>query len=248
MLGISNSLTSIHYPQTNWQTERFDRTIFQIIRCYVAYHQQDTYIHAFKYAYNMDIHRNTVHSPFNMVLIRSTPYFFIQGEAHRTHKNIQYRRKEFVKNTEEMLQKSTVQLKRSKARFKCDFDRHKKLLNKDIKCEDYFYIDPESGGGGMNLGGHSIGPFLVLDRNDRTFFIKWTNYSIVWVVLSYQGHQNQHIVHKKRLWNPPTSLCRPEGPARKNNVIPIMACYEHRRPSCAGYRSGQIPNRLVYTI
>lgn len=51
-MGIVNLSTRTYHPKTNGKMERFDMTIFQIMRCYVADRQcdWDTYLHALTYA------------------------------------------------------------------------------------------------------------------------------------------------------------------------------------------------------
>lgn len=45
MMGIGKAFTTTYHLQTNGQTERYNRTIWQMLLCYVAYHQNDWYVY-----------------------------------------------------------------------------------------------------------------------------------------------------------------------------------------------------------
>lgn len=44
--------------------------------------------------------------------------------------------------------------------------------NKDISLGDFVFIDPEDGKGKTQLGGHALGLFSLLGRNDRTLTLQ----------------------------------------------------------------------------
>lgn len=43
VMGIENAFTSTYHPQTNGQTERYNRSILAVLGCYVMDHQRDCY-------------------------------------------------------------------------------------------------------------------------------------------------------------------------------------------------------------
>lgn len=93
------------------------------------------------------------------------------GEQQRSRKVVFYQRVEFVKRIEEALDTGRKTFEKAQARLKRYFDLRTRQANQDIASGDFFYIDPESGGG-KKLRNHAIGPYLVLDRDQRTFMIQ----------------------------------------------------------------------------
>ena len=70
ILGVQNFFNTAHHPQTNGQTESFNRTTLSPLRHYVADNQQDwdQYINALTFAYNTQAHRSTNLPPYKLVL------------------------------------------------------------------------------------------------------------------------------------------------------------------------------------
>jgi transposase InsO family protein len=72
-LGIARVFTTAYHPQTNGQVERFNRTILNALRTYVAKSQADWdyYTSAITYRYNSRIHASLGFAPFEfMVLLK----------------------------------------------------------------------------------------------------------------------------------------------------------------------------------
>ncbi len=72
ILGIGKLFTTSYHPLTNGQAERFNRTILNSLRSYVAEHQRDwdAYSSLVTYGYNCQIHRSTGVAPLELVLSR----------------------------------------------------------------------------------------------------------------------------------------------------------------------------------
>jgi transposase InsO family protein len=71
-LGIAKVFTTAYSPQTNCQVERFNRTILNALRTYVANSQNDwdDYTAAITFGYNSRVHRILGYAPFELVLSR----------------------------------------------------------------------------------------------------------------------------------------------------------------------------------
>jgi len=69
LCGISQKFTSGYHPQTNGLTERFNRTIQQVLSKFVNPEQTnwDDLLQPSVFAYNTSIHSSTGFSPFEMV-------------------------------------------------------------------------------------------------------------------------------------------------------------------------------------
>ena len=70
ILGVKNKFTTTYHPQCNGQVERFNRTVLQALRHYVADHPKDwdLFTDALTYAYNTQVHNSTGCTPFELVL------------------------------------------------------------------------------------------------------------------------------------------------------------------------------------
>ena len=80
ILNVHNQFTTTYHPQTNGQTERFNRTIKAMIRSYLADHPRDwdLYTGALTFAYNCQPHSTTALAPFELVLSRPPPPLAIE--------------------------------------------------------------------------------------------------------------------------------------------------------------------------
>ncbi|CDF32406.1 unnamed protein product [Chondrus crispus] len=85
VLGVTNLFNSAYHPQTNGQTERYNRTIVAMLRNYVNEHQNDwdVYARALMYAYNCHLHRSIRTPPFDLVLTRPPPDFSLHHSVRR---------------------------------------------------------------------------------------------------------------------------------------------------------------------
>ena len=71
-LNIDKRTTSAYHPQTNGQTERFNRTMNSMLSQYVSKNQQDwdMWIPSVLFAYRTAVHSSTGLSPYAMVFGR----------------------------------------------------------------------------------------------------------------------------------------------------------------------------------
>jgi transposase InsO family protein len=71
-LSIAKVFTTAHSPQTDGQVERFNRTILNALRTYVAKNQNDwdDYFAAITFGYNSRVHVSLSYAPFELVLSR----------------------------------------------------------------------------------------------------------------------------------------------------------------------------------
>ncbi len=77
VVGSKLSTTTTYHPQTNGQTEQFNRTTLPAIRTYLADHPRDLdlYTGALTFAYNTQIHSATGQRPFDLILSRPPKHF-----------------------------------------------------------------------------------------------------------------------------------------------------------------------------
>ena len=81
LLGCRHVLTTAYHPQTNGQAEKFNRTLATRLRHYVSEHQRDwdDYVHLLTYAYNMQVHKSTGKTPFDIIFTRHPPGISVQA-------------------------------------------------------------------------------------------------------------------------------------------------------------------------
>ena len=124
ILGTRNVFTTAYHPQTNGQTERFNRTLKSALRRYVAEHQKDwdLYSSALTFGYNTQTHSSTGFAPFDLVLsrtpapvgIQNTPC--VQGVQPRELKD------RFLQHLRGMMHRASQTLQRSQERYKRNYD------------------------------------------------------------------------------------------------------------------------------
>ena len=70
MLYIKRLDTTIYHPETTGQAERYNRTLDNGLRHFVAEHQRNwhEFIEPLTYAYNSQVHRSLGVRPFELVL------------------------------------------------------------------------------------------------------------------------------------------------------------------------------------
>ncbi|CDF38169.1 unnamed protein product [Chondrus crispus] len=194
LLGVRHYLTTAYHPQTNGQTERFNRTLVQRLRHYVAEHQRDwdEYIQPLTFAYNTQVHRSTETTPFDLVLTRPPSGLALPGtvpqdavsntEDPRTP--VQYKRAT-LRKLRDALERTRVKLTAAQRRYKADFDK-KVRFRSVIQVGDLVYVDrpprpltsTERGDLPSNDGGPSVkllpkteGPFRVRSATETTVVV-----------------------------------------------------------------------------
>ncbi|CDF39905.1 unnamed protein product [Chondrus crispus] len=187
-------LTTAYHPQTNGQTERFNRTLVQRLRHYVAEHQRDwdEYIQPLTFAYNTQVHRSTETTPFDLVLTRPPSGLALPGtvpqdavsntEDPRTP--VQYKRAT-LRKLRDALERARVKLTAAQRRYQADFDK-KVRFRPVIEVGDLVYVDrpprpltsTERGDLPSNDGGPSVkllpkteGPFRVRSATETTVVV-----------------------------------------------------------------------------
>lgn len=75
VLGIDHLRTTAYHPETNGQSERYNRTLVTRLSHYVSEHQNDwdEYVQPLTYSYNNHVHRTTGFVPFSLALLYSPP-------------------------------------------------------------------------------------------------------------------------------------------------------------------------------
>ena len=141
---MHNSFTTTYHPQTNGQTERFNRTIKAMIRSYLADHpgDWDLYTGALTFAYNCQPHSSTALAPFELVLSRKPPPLALekQPSIHRTPLDTRDKWKNWLTKA---LSEARGTLERVQTRYKRNYDNRLRKQRERIQEGDYVYLRVE---------------------------------------------------------------------------------------------------------
>ena len=175
LLGIQKVFTTEYHPQANGQAERFNRTILAALRDYVSDTQRDwdEWLGPLTYAYNMQVHRSTGTTPFDLVLSRHPPPLLVEEDMleHVPHVSARERRarisrakQEFLARLRDLVAKASQNLARTQQRYKRNFDSRIRERLRDIKPGAYVYREIPDHPEGVNpkLARQVDGPYLVL--------------------------------------------------------------------------------------
>lgn len=147
-LRIRNLVTSAYHPQTNGQTERFNRTILAGLRHFIAEDQRDwdEFSGALTYAYNTTVHRSTGLAPVYLVLTRPPTSLLVKEatpvEFDRiTPQNTQQR---FLACLEKLMATAMPRLQQAQARYKADFDKSIREINQNLRPGAWVFLERET--------------------------------------------------------------------------------------------------------
>lgn len=173
LLGLRNDYTSAYHPQTNGQTERYNRTVLEMLRSYVNEHQSDwdRYASTLTYAYNNHVHRSTGTKPFDLVLSRPPPDFTRHHPTPRPRASNDVRR-DFVQRLDAAFSKADATLRAVQARYKRDFDKRVRPTRNPLVAGDFVFLDTTDGVTKMGkLRTPAEGPHRILSADTRTVLL-----------------------------------------------------------------------------
>ena len=145
LIGVKTVPTTAYHPETNGQTERYNRSLLAMLRHYVGEHQDDwdRYAMALTHAYNMTVHRSTGTTPFELVLSRPPPPFAVQQSpsAQKVKKSSKLE-EVYLRRLEAAIAKARTRLTDAQARYKSDFDKRIKHKFPQVGVGDWVWLDP----------------------------------------------------------------------------------------------------------
>ena len=210
LLGMQHYLTTVYNPQTNGQTERFNRTLVQRLRNYFKEHQRDwdDYVQPLTFAYNTQVYRSTETNPFDLELTRPPNGLVLPGAAPQdTGSNredprtpVQYKRAT-LRKLRDAIDRARMKLTAAQKRYKDDFDKMVRF-RPVIVAGDFVYVDrplrlltnverrtherdtTDAGPASVKLLPKTEGPFRVRSATDAT------------VVINQDGVRNRVIMDR----------------------------------------------------
>lgn len=123
LLGIEELFPTAYHPETNGQTERYNRTLLSALRKFCSDHPTnwDLYLDVVTYAYNTQVHESTGKIPFQLVLSRLPPSLFVEplpasrGTHLETHA-------QWLRHLRDLVDTTKVELSKRQQRYKRAFD------------------------------------------------------------------------------------------------------------------------------
>jgi hypothetical protein len=175
-LGIDKVFTTAYHPQTNGQVERFNRTIINSLRGYVAERQSDwdEYTSAITFGYNCRVHSSLGLTPFELVLSRPPPPLSMECPEPGTEDTVDSAKVRFLQRLRELTPYAQQQLAASQERYKRNYDRTVRTKNKEIRVGSWVYVRKETHPAGVNpkLDDQVDGPYQVLETDGHTFVLQ----------------------------------------------------------------------------
>ena len=180
-LGIEPRASTPYHPQTNGQVERYNRTIVKQIRHYVQDNTRmlDELLPILTYAYNTQPHRSTGIAPFEMVIPRRIPNLTVHspqpGVAIQNHGGTKDGsplsiKRAFMARLRKTIPKVAAALRKTQQRYKKNYEKNLSTRNKDVRVGDDVYTKAHQRRD--KLSSLTLGPFLVVDLDDKTFVVK----------------------------------------------------------------------------
>ena len=184
ILKIRKVFTAEYHPQTNGQAERFNRTIVAAIRNYVSESQRDwdEWLGPLTYAYNMQVHRSTGTTPFDLVLSRHPPPLLVEQAMleHNPNERARDRRarmsiakQEFLFRLGKLMSKARANLAKTQQRYKRNFDARVRARLMNLEPGSFVYreipVHPE--GVNPKLASQVEGPYRVIANEWPTIVI-----------------------------------------------------------------------------
>ena len=135
MIGIKHVFSTAYHSQTSSQVERFNKILAARLRHYLAEHQKywDEFVHPLTYAYDMQVHRATDTTPFDLVLSRHPSGILTESVSKLPEETAAAESAAAVKrNTLNRLRyapsRARINLTKAQQRYKHDFYRHVRTL------------------------------------------------------------------------------------------------------------------------
>ena len=126
ILGVKQAFTSAYHPQTNGQTERFNRTLLASLRCFCTEHGRDwdAFLQAVAYGYNCTVHTATKCTPFELMLTQPPPPLALARAEAVDHSDltVQNVKERLLARLSSLLNTAADAMSAAQARYKKDFD------------------------------------------------------------------------------------------------------------------------------
>ena len=172
-IGTALNIATTNRPQTDGKSERFIKTLRELISSYAEQHPQDwdLYVPSLEFAYNDSVHPATGFTPFEIDMGRSpiTPVrMLVHGFLARP---ALYREDSLGLDPTTYLQRIASTLQEAKGKIKVVLEKQRLLMDKghegkDYESGDFVYMQhPRTGTPGhLTMDARFVGPFEVVRK------------------------------------------------------------------------------------
>jgi hypothetical protein len=168
--------TTEYSPQTNGQVERFNRTILNALRTYVAKSETDwdDYTAAITFGYNSRVHSSLGFAPFELVLSCPPPSLSVEKTIGNAAEVPEDEKRRFVQRLKDLVPLAKETLLEAQRRYKENFDRHTKVSNQGLYTESWVFLRRETANpeGSSKLDELADGPYRVVKSEGHTMVLR----------------------------------------------------------------------------
>jgi hypothetical protein len=162
IVGTKNYFTTTYHPQANGQVERFNNTLVQAMRHFIADHPRDwdLYSDAVTFAYNTQPHSSTKVAPFELVLSNPPgPPGLLPDPLKRELPPAEFRY-EWKQWLSHLLNSSDEALRAAQARYKRGFDNRVRPLAQALRPNAYAFLRMDRPGTDKDGRHHKLAPLV----------------------------------------------------------------------------------------
>jgi hypothetical protein len=174
--GLRRVFSSAYHPQTNGQVERFNRTIVNSLRGYLAgrHGDWDEYTAAITFGYNCRIHSSLGLAPLELVLSRPPQPVAVETTESGNEDTPETVKLRFLQQLRELMPLARERLAEAQGRYKRNYDRTVRPKNDVIPKDAWVYVRKEVHAAGTNpkLDEQVEGPFQVALNDGNTLIIR----------------------------------------------------------------------------
>jgi len=198
-IGTKLNIATTNRPQTDGQSERFIKTLRELISNYAEHHPQDwdLYIPSLEFAYNDSVHPATGFTPFEIDMGRSpvTPVrLLVHGLLARP---VLYKGSSIGLDPSAYLKRIASTLQEAKSKIKATLEKQRSLMDrghqgKTYEAGDFVYMQhPKTGTPGhLTMDARFVGPFEVLRKVGASAYE---------LKLPYDMRHRHPVVHEAKL-------------------------------------------------
>lgn len=194
--GTTHKTASSYHPQTNGLTERFHRTLADMIAVYVQpdHKNWDTLLPFLTFAYNTAVQRTTCYSPFYLVYGR-TPTTFLDVSFFSSHGNsCQSSSEEYISRLAQSRHQARINTEARQHERKIIYDESHRVVSFQPGDEVLLLTPIRTPGLCDKFQPRFIGPYIVLEQTSPV------NYRVTPLVApTDRRYRSTEIVHVCRM-------------------------------------------------
>jgi transposase InsO family protein len=173
LLGTKLKYSTAYHPQTDGQTERTNRTLEEMLRCYIdkQHDNWDELLLQAEIAYNSVKHSSTQYTPYSLVYgeERRHPADIMSDQVSAAHAPAADK---FVRSMNDMIESAKQHLLKAQKKYAKYADHHRRVIEFDVG--QYVWISTEhlrqQGECASKLKHKYAGPFKILKRINNTAY------------------------------------------------------------------------------